>query len=206
MEHRRLKLELQLANERLVAQLGKIESLSGVHSELQEHKAELAVLESFRSQIRDLRAENFALHNANSGTFRVRDAVTPIESDSRELAAVPLDTAVLSDHLGLPVAATGHVSAESLAAVSGLAAQIAANVRELLPMGPISTVQWVDEHGMTVTCKLFKMAEDDMAMTTLGSGQPSEQALKVTLKTVLESIGWSENGPSTGEESNIAVG
>jgi hypothetical protein len=188
------------------AQFQKIEDLSGVHSELQEHKAEIADLEGLRGQIRDLRAENFALHNAYSGTFRVREPVSQIQSDSRELAATPLDTAVLSDHLGLPVAATGHVSAESLAAVSGLAAQIAANVRELLPVGPISTVQWVDEHGMTVTCKLFKMAEDDMALTTLGSGQPSEQMLKVTLKAVLNSIGWTENGPSTDEESNIAAG
>jgi hypothetical protein len=59
---------------------------------------------------------------------------------------------------------------------------------------------------MTVTCKLFKMAGDDMSMTTLGSGQPSEQTLKVTLKTVLDSIGWSENGPITDDESNTATG
>jgi len=206
MEHKRLKLELQLANEKLATQLGKIEELSAVYSELQERKAEIAVLEGLRGQIRDLRAENFALHNANSGTYRVPETVTPIESDSRELAVAPLDAAVLSDHLGLPVAATGHVSAESLAAVSGLAAQVAANVRELLPVGPIASVQWVDQHGMTVTCKLFKMAGDDMSMTTLGSGQPSEQTLKVTLKTVLDSIGWSENGPITDDESNTATG
>ena len=206
MEHKRLKLELQLANEKLATQLGKIEDLSAVYSELQEHKAEIVVLEGLRGQIRDLRAENFALHNANFGPYRVRETATPIESDSRELAVAPLDTAVLSDHLGLPVAATGHVSAESLAAVSGLAAQVAANVRELLPVGPIASVQWVDQHGMTVTCKLFKMAGDDMSMTTLGSGQPSEQTLKVTLKTVLDSIGWSENGPITDDESNTATG
>ncbi len=206
LEHKRLKLDLQLAEQKLESQNATVEDLSGVNLELQRHKAELAVLGSLPTQLRDLRAENFALRNANSGMYRVAESALPKKSDSRELAVLPLDTAVISDHLGLPVAATGALSAESMAAVSGLAAQIAAHVRELLPVGPITTVQWIDQYGMTVTCKLFKLAGDEMAMTTLASGIPSEQALKETLKTVLQSIGWTEEGPKADAESNAAVG
>jgi hypothetical protein len=206
IEHKRLKLELQLADQRLVTQSRTIENLSNVYAELQDSKAELEVSSALRAQLRDLRAENFALRNVNSGTYRVIESRSQLQSDSRELSVLPLDTAVLSDYLGLPVAATGHLSAESLAAVSGLATQIAAQVRELLPVGPITTVQWVDQYGMTVTCRLLKLAGDEMAMTTLGSGNPSEQTLRETLRKVLDSIGWSENGPISEATSKVAAG
>ncbi len=203
IEYKRLKLELQLAEQRLEAQHKSIESLSVVNSELEGHKANSEAMLGLQVQLRDLRAENFALRNVNSGTFRVTEPAHPLQSDARELAAMPLDTAVVSDHLGLPVAATGNLPAESMAAVSGLAAQIAVHVRELLPVGPITTVQWIDQYGMTITCRLFKLAGDEMAMTTLASGVPSEQSLKETLKTVLGSIGWTEEGP---QSSSAAAG
>ena len=206
LEHKRLKLDFQVAEQKVETQYKTIENLSGLNQELLGHKAELEALGSLQAQLRDLRAENFALKNAYSGTYRVLESARPMQSDSRELAVKALDTAVVSDHLGLPVAATGSLSAESMAAVSGLAVQIAAHVRELLPVGPITTVQWVDQNGMTVTCKLFELAGDEMAMTTLGSGVPSEQALKETLRTVLQSIGWTEDGPTTDTEPNAAVG
>jgi hypothetical protein len=203
IEHKRLKLDQQLAEQRLEAQHKTIESLSAINSELQGHKVDLEAMPGLQIQLRDLRAENFALRNLTSGTYRVLEPACPLQFDARELAATPLDTAVVSDHLGLPVAATGNLPAESMAAVSGLAAQIAVHVRELLPVGPITTVQWIDQYGMTVTCRLFKLAGDEMAMTTLASGVPSEQSLKETLKTVLGSIGWTEEGP---QSSNAAAG
>jgi len=205
LEHKRLKLDFQLAVQKLATQTETIERLSHATSELQDHKNEIEALGNLRAQLQDLHAENFALRNANSGTYRVQPAHEPLQSDAHELAASALDTAVLSDHLGLPVAVTGSLPAESLAAVSGIAAQIAAHVRELLPIGPISSVQWVDHHGMTVTCRLFKLAGDDMAMTVLAAGNPSEQALKQTLKHVLNSIGWTEDGPQ-GELTGSAAG
>ena len=205
LEHKRLKLDLQLAEQRLATQSERLEDLSNVASELKDHKEELETLHHLRTQLRDAKAENFALINASSGTYPIADAVVPLQSDAHELAPAPLDTAVLSDHLGLPVAATGSLPAESLAAVSGIAVQGASYVRELLPLGPISTVQWVDLYGMTVTCKLFNLAGVEMAMTTLAPGNPSEQALKQTLRTVLASIGWNEDGPQT-DVDNSAVG
>jgi uncharacterized coiled-coil protein SlyX len=204
LDHKRVKLDFQLAEQRLASQAETIERLSHAASELQDHKEELQSLRELGTQVRDLRAENFALQNATSGTFRMPEA-RQLHSDARELAATPLDTAVLSDHLGLPVAVTGNLPAESLAAVSGIAAQVASHVRELLPMGPISMVQWVDEYGMTVTCKLFRLAGDDMAMTAMASGNPSEQTLRETLRQVLNSIGWTEDGPQT-DVPDSAVG
>jgi hypothetical protein len=203
IEHKRMKLDLQLAEQKLESQHKTIESQAAVNMELQGHKAASEAMRGLQIQLRDLRAENFALRNLTSGTYRVLEPARPLQSDARELAATPLDAAVVSDHLGLPVAATGKLPAESMAAVSGLAAQIAVQVRELLPVGPIRTVQWIDQYGLTITCRLFELAGNEMAMTTLATDVPSEQCLKETLKTVLESIGWTEEGP---QSSNAAAG
>jgi hypothetical protein len=59
---------------------------------------------------------------------------------------------------------------------------------------------------MTVTCKLLNISGDEMAMTTFGAGSPSEEALRVTLRTILASIGWTEKGPIAHDESHIATG
>jgi hypothetical protein len=205
LDHKRLKLDFQFAQDKLGTHLGAAENLSILRTEMHDLKGELDSLTRLREQVRDLRAENFALRNANSGMYRVIEPLQQNDSDLRELSAEPLDTAVLADHLGLPVAATGQLSAESLAAVSGLATRVAVQVRELLPVGPIVTVQLVDRFGMVVTCKLFQLAGDDMAMTTMGNGNPSEQALKETLRKVLNSIGWSEDGPSSEVASNVGT-
>ncbi len=203
LEHKRLQLDLLLATEKLVAQTKKAEELAAFNAELQQLKTEQEVVTQLSRQLRELDAENVALRNANSGTFTVS---SPVVSESRELFVAPLDSAVLSDNLGLAIACTGNVASESLAAVSGLALSNSQRVRELLPVGPIATVQWVDQYGMTVTCKLLNISGDDMAMTTFGAGSPSEEALRVTLRTILASIGWTENGPIADNESHIATG
>jgi hypothetical protein len=195
LEHKRLKLDFELAREKVSSQLGAAEELSNLQMDMRDLKGELETVHALREQIQDLRAENFALRNVNSGTYRVVEPYRPLESDLRELSVAPLDTAVLADQLGLPIAVTGNVSAESLAAVSGLATRVAAQVRELLPLGPIVTVQLRDRRGMAVTCRLVELAGDNMAMTTIGEGNPSEQALNETLRMVLGSIGWTEDGP-----------
>jgi hypothetical protein len=205
LEHKRLRLELQVAGERLVTQTQRLERLAELESELRERTAELESLQGLRRQVRELDAENFALRNANSGTYHVVKPVSGFESESREVAVAPLDAAVLSDNLGLPIAGRG-AHCESLAAVSGLALSSAERVRELLPVGPITAVQWADEYGMTVTCKLLHLASDEMAMTTLGVGAPSEDAMRETLRSVLSSIGWNEKGPVVEDESNAANG
>jgi len=203
LEHKRLLLDLLLANEKLVAQTKKAEALGALNAELQELKTEQEVVTQLNRQVRELDAENVALRNANSGTFTV---APPVVSESRELFVAPLDSAVLSDNLGLAIACTGNVPSENLAAVSGLALSNSERVRELLPVGPIATVQWVDQYGVTVTCKLLNISGDDMAMTTFGAGSPSEEALRVTLRTILASIGWTENGPIADDESHVATG
>jgi predicted regulator of Ras-like GTPase activity (Roadblock/LC7/MglB family) len=206
MEHKRLRLDLQVATEKLATQSRALERVAQLEGELQEHRVEQELVTNLRRQLRELDAENFALRNAYSGTYKAVDAVHGCESESRELAVAPLEAAVLSDKLGLPIAATGHLPSESLAAVSGLALSNAERVRELLPVGRISTVQWVDQYGMTVTCKLLTMAGDEMAMTTLGAGTPTEESLQQTLKAVLSSIGWTEKGPVDDDESSSATG
>jgi hypothetical protein len=203
LEHKRLQLDLLLATEKLVAQTKKVEQLGALNSELQQLKSEQDVVTQLNQQVRELDAENVALRNANSGTFTV---APPVVSESRELSVAPLDSAVLSDNLGLAIACTGNVSSESLAAVSGLALSNSERVRELLPVGPIATVQWTDQYGMTVTCKLLNISGNEMAMTTFGAGSPSEEALRVTLRTILASIGWTEKGPIAGDESHVATG
>ena len=205
LEHKRLKLDLQLATEKLETQATSLERLSDIQAELEDRNAEQETVLRLHEQVRDLNAEIFAMRNANSGTYQVMD-LGSVESSSRELTPVALDAAVLSDHLGLPIAATGSLPAESLAAVSGLAARNAEHVRELLPLGPITTIQWVDQYGMTVTCRLLKMAGDEMAMTTIGPGTPSEQTLRQTLTNVLQSIGWTEQGPVSDDDSHVATG
>jgi hypothetical protein len=186
-----------------VAQTKKAEHLGALNAELKEPKTEQEVVTQLNRQVRELSAENVALRNANSGTFSV---AAPVVSESRELSVTPLDSAVLSDNLGLAIACIGNVSSESLAAVSGLALSNSERVRELLPVGPIATVQWIDQYGMTVTCKLLNISGDEMAMTTFGAGSPSEEALRVTLRTILASIGWTEKGPIAHDESHIATG
>jgi len=203
LEHKRLQLDLLLATEKLVAQTKKVEHLGALNAELQGLKTEQEVVTQLNRQVRELDAENIALRNANSGTFTV---APPVVSESRELSVAPLDSAVLSDNLGLAIACTGNVSSESLAAVSGLALSNSERVRELLPVGPIATVQWIDQYGMTVTCKLLNISGDEMAMTTFGAGSPSEEALRVTLRTILASIGWTEKGPIAHDESHVATG
>lgn len=205
IEHRRLRLELQLATERLSAQAESLESAAELRSELQQRDNEQQALSALRRQLRELHAENFALRNANSGTHAVAKPLCGLASESRELAA-RLDAAVLSDSLGLPIAARGEVSAESLAAVSGLALSNTERVRELLPVGPIKTVQWLDQYGMAVTCRLLHLAGDEVALTTIGAGNPSEETLQETLKGVLSSIGWNEKGPLEEDETNTATG
>jgi hypothetical protein len=203
LEHKRLQLDLLLATEKLVAQTKKAEHLGALNAELQQLKTEQEVVTQLNQQVRELDAENVVLRNVNSGTFTV---APPVASESRELSVAPLDSAVLSDNLGLAIACTGNVSSESLAAVSGLALSNSERVRELLPVGPIATVQWVDQYGMTVTCKLLNISGDEMAMTTFGAGTPSEEALRVTLRTILASIGWNEKGPIPDHESHVATG
>ena len=206
MEHKRLKLDLQLATERLAAQTASLEHLSGIQAELSERNAEKETVEGLRKQVLELGVEIFALRNAHSGTHRVIRGFEGIESDARELALNAFDAAVLSDPLGLPIAATGTLPADSLAAVSGLAARNAEQLQELLPLGPITTMQWVDQSGKTVTCKLFKLSGDEVIMTTVGAGTPSQQALNRALANVLGSIGWTEEGPILDDESRSATG
>ena len=203
LEHKRLQLDLLLANEKLVAQTKNVEQLGALNAELQALKTEQEVVSQLNRQVRRLDTENAALRNANSGTLAV---ASPVASESRELSVAPLDSAVLSDNLGLAIAGTGNVSSESLAAVSGLALSNSARVRELLPVGPIATVQWIDQYGMTVTCKLLSISGNEMAMTTFGAGSPSEEALRVTLRTILSSIGWTEKGPIADDQSHVATG
>jgi|GEM_PF-2908153 len=180
--------------------------LSSPEGALTESHPDRALLLSLRRQVHELETENTALRNANSGTFQAAKPVSGFDSQVREDAAAPLETAVLSDSLGLPIAGRGNLSSECLAAVSGLALSNAERVRELLPIGPITRVQWVDQYGMTVTCKFLNLSGDDMAMTTLGAGTPSEEALRATLKGVLSSIGWNEKGSESDDESNAAAG
>lgn len=206
LEHKRLQLDLLLATEKLVAQTKKAEHLTVLNAELQELKSEQEVVTQLNRQVRELDAENVALRNANSGTFTVAPPAGVLVSEAHELSVAPLDSAVLSDNLGLAIACTGNVSSESLAAVSGLALSNSERVRELLPVGPIATVQWTDQYGMTVTSKLLNISGDEMAMTTFGAGAPSEEALRVTLRTILASIGWTEKGPITEDESHVATG
>lgn len=206
MEHRRLKLDLQLAQDRLSTQSQSLERMAELQAELKESQDEQLLIQSLRKQVRDLSTENFALQNVHSGTYSVAPPARGLESDATQLTGGPIDAAVLSDHLGLPIAATGTLPAEALAAVSGLAARNAEHVRELVPLGDIAMIQWTDQQGMTVTSKLLRLSGDEVVMTTIGAGAPSEDALRRKLAEVLHSIGWTEHGPIPEDDQHAATG
>lgn len=112
-------------------------------------------------------------------------------------------SAALADQHGLPVEVAGDPSPlEGLAAVSGLASQVAHQARQLLPLGEVSQVSLLDTRGQVVLCRLFTCTGDAMAIATFGNAAPPRSAMDQAVMAVLGTIGFDPDEAPTLVRSN----
>ncbi len=86
----------------------------------------------------------------------------------------PSRSVVLADDGGLMVAGAGDEAPhESMAAVSGLASELANRTTSLLPFSDVQEVHVRDASELVFTCRLFRTEEGNFAVASLGRGSPA---------------------------------
>jgi hypothetical protein len=177
-EHKRLRLDWELAN----SKLGELEHQRRELSGLRERLVDLEALEEevleLRERERSLEAQLFAIGYAPAahpelppGSSVSGTSAAHMESGLEQLRSEQgLRSAALADAQGLLVASAGDArTQEGLAAFSALSSELAERARALLPLGEVKFVRLLDENQVTVACRLFGAAGEEYGLSTIGS-------------------------------------
>jgi len=177
-EHKRLRLESELLNQR-VTELGAArEEATTLRREAVEQAQALNEATELRDRLGLLEAQLYALGQVPQTREVPRHSMrVQIGSTSHHMEAglsplvtsTNLRSAVLADIQGFPIVVAGETLAhEGLAAFSAVAQDLAQRGRRLLPLSDVLLVQLLDSNQITVTCRLFTIGQEAFSVATIG--------------------------------------
>jgi hypothetical protein len=199
--HKQLRLDAELMARRLQelqhdqAELAPLRAQAGEAASLQQE------VEYLRRREKDLEAQLYA-----SGYFASREmpaisgellVQTPVTDMETSLDTLLVDggprTAVLADGQGFLIAGAGESMAqEGLAAFAGVAGDLVARARMLLPLADVSSIRLTDANRMVLTCHLFDSDGQNLEIATLGPGEPPAEDTQRTIAGLTATLSSSD--------------
>lgn len=199
--HKQLRLDAELMARRLQemthdqAELGPLRTQAAEAASLQQE------VEYLRRREKDLEAQLYA-----TGYFASREmpvisgellVQTPVTDMEASLDALLIDggprTAVLADGQGFLIAGAGESMAqEGLAAFAGVAGDLVARARMLLPLADVSSIRLTDANRMVLSCHLFDSDGQNLEIATLGPGEPPAEDTQRTIAGLAATLSSSD--------------
>jgi chromosome segregation ATPase len=186
-----LRLDLAVLSELARARTDESGRLRDENAQLRQRVAELITVEgrlvAALAENDDLRAEGFRAGVTRPGRSEPHIAVSAgslQELVERVGGLKTVRAAVITDELGLVVAATGEYS-DVLAAFGRHLADEGQRVRELLPLHDIRQLSVHDDHDVTMTVRPLSVGDYNLALVTLGIGVESEGDMRELLAPTL---------------------
>jgi predicted regulator of Ras-like GTPase activity (Roadblock/LC7/MglB family)/predicted nucleic acid-binding Zn-ribbon protein len=187
-ELRNLQVERQLLERKLEAATLRDEEREALRGNLKDFQQQLRETDGLRAEVERLRAKLYKTP-LTSGTFPAAPRVDPLSqglttpvdlnheiSEFAENAEV--QSAVVADGLGFPVAASGNsMDSDGLAAVAGEADRLSTQARQILGLSEVTQLTLEDRDGMVAHFRYFAVEESIMSIVTLGTQVPNKDDL-----------------------------
>ncbi|HEY3357653.1 MAG TPA: hypothetical protein VGQ83_30655, partial [Polyangia bacterium] len=190
--------QLRLTNHLLGQRVAELQSYAVEVQELRPAAAELAAATSDLARARDrVRSLEAQLFSAGPAAV-VPEPPAPVDGESvslddnlrRLVDREHLRVAVVADDRGLLIAAAGdNEHQEGIAAIAGLAEQMALRATEFLPLDGVRHVRLRDRNDMVLSCVLFRLGEEVYSLSTLGRTRPEEATLEAAVSGLSHALG-----------------
>jgi trimeric autotransporter adhesin len=188
--HKQLRLDAELMSRRLQELTHDQAELTPLRAQAAEASSLQQEVQYLRRREKDLEAQLYA-----SGYFASREmpavsgellVQTPVTDMETSLDALLVDggprTAVLADGQGFLIAGAGESMAqEGLAAFAGVAGDLVARARMLLPLADVNSIRLTDANRMVLSCHLFDSDGQNLEIATLGPGEPPAEDTQRTI-------------------------
>lgn len=188
--HKQLRLDAELMARRLDELTRDQAELAPLRAQAADAAALQQEVEYLRRREKDLEAQLYASGYfasrempAVSGELCVQTPVTDMETslDALLVQGGPR-TAVLADGQGFLIAGAGESMAqEGLAAFAGVAGDLVARARMLLPLADVDSIRLTDANRMVLSCHLFDSDGQSLEIATLGPGEPPAEDTQRTI-------------------------
>lgn len=201
--HKQLRLDAELMARRLQELTHDQAELAPLRAQAAEASSLQQEVEYLRRREKDLEAQLYA-----SGYFASREmpaisgellVQTPVTDMETSLDALLVDggprTAVLADGQGFLIAGAGESMAqEGLAAFAGVAGDLVARARMLLPLADVSSIRLTDANRMVLSCHLFDSDGQNLEIATLGPGEPPAEDTQRTIAGLAATLSSGDEG------------
>jgi hypothetical protein len=201
--HKQLRLDAELMARRLQELTHDQAELAPLRAQAAEASSLEQEVEYLRRREKDLEAQLYASGYfasrempAVSGELFVQTPVTDMETslDALLVKGGPR-TAVLADGQGFLIAGAGESMAqEGLAAFAGVAGDLVARARMLLPLADVNSIRLTDANRMVLTCHLFDSDGQNLEIATLGPGEPPVEDTQRTIAGLAATLSTGEDG------------
>jgi hypothetical protein len=203
-ELQRRGLEVSMKLRTLEQRSGEIDRREAENADLRRRvealSASAAEAEELRRRLRDLEAQGYARHPLDSlheiEEMPVSEGKPELETSLalglRDLAVREgrCRAAVLSDTRGLLIAAYGEADHRiELAAAASLTTTTVERLRELIPLGEVTSVVLVDQNDLVLRTRWLRWDDECFVLSTLGPGAPAfDDSAAEALRTQLSEL------------------